>query len=235
MSLHGLSSKWCVRSLTTNHFFDAGNVIFDENIPYHALHEISSTPVDYSPLPFPTSTPATMVPSSDNATDGDSVPPPPTSHNDAPSPPTSDSASPAITTSARPALRTERKLTSVGHLYSASIQAAKAHLEKVRANAERRKQIRANEEGIREEMMREVGNVGNDIDDQFACLCREGVMEDFSDSFGETNDLAAAAASLDVHDYLQRDADILLESVFLSLRSDVACNPQSPGSSISGL
>jgi hypothetical protein len=40
-------------SLTTNHFFDSGNIIFDENIPYHALHEVSSTPVDYSPLPFP--------------------------------------------------------------------------------------------------------------------------------------------------------------------------------------
>jgi len=42
-----------VRSLATNHFFDSGNVIFDENIPYHALHEVSSTPVDYSSFPFP--------------------------------------------------------------------------------------------------------------------------------------------------------------------------------------
>jgi hypothetical protein len=130
-------------------------------------------------------------------------------------------------------------LTSVGHSYSESIQAAKAHLQKVRANAERRKQMKGKDavmttmqnkpEAMREEMMREVGNVGNDIDDQFACLCCEGVMEDFPDSFGETDDLAAAAASLDVHDYLQRDADVLLESVFLSLRSDVARNPQSPG------
>ena len=46
-----------VRSLTTNHFFDSGNVIFDENIPCHALHEVSSTPVDYSPLPFPAAAP----------------------------------------------------------------------------------------------------------------------------------------------------------------------------------
>jgi hypothetical protein len=42
-----------VRSLATNHFFDSGNVIFDENISYHALHEVSSPPVDYSSLSFP--------------------------------------------------------------------------------------------------------------------------------------------------------------------------------------
>ena len=42
----------CLHSLTTNHFFNSGNVIFDKNIPYHALHEVSSSPVDYSPLPF---------------------------------------------------------------------------------------------------------------------------------------------------------------------------------------
>jgi hypothetical protein len=57
-----------VRSLTTNHFFDSGNVIFDENISYHVLHEVSSSPINYSPLPFPTAaediTPVTN-PSSD--------------------------------------------------------------------------------------------------------------------------------------------------------------------------
>src|ERR1700678_609142 len=46
----GRSYRVC--SLATNHFFDSGNVIFDENIPYLALHEASSTPVDYSSLPF---------------------------------------------------------------------------------------------------------------------------------------------------------------------------------------
>ena len=50
-----------VRSLTTNHFFDSGNVIFDENISYHALHEVSSTPVDHSSLPF---LPAVLTPQS---------------------------------------------------------------------------------------------------------------------------------------------------------------------------
>src|SRR6266511_1613691 len=67
-----------------------------------------------------------------------------------------------------------------------------------------------------------------DVTDQFACL-REGVMEDLPDSFGVADGLAAAAASLDVDNYLQCDADVLFESVFLFLRSDIARNPCSPG------
>ncbi len=52
---------------------------------------------------------------------------------------------------------------------------------------------------------------------QFACLCHEGVMEDFPDTFGKTDDFVATVASLDIHDYLQWDADALFESAFLSL------------------
>ena len=53
-----------VHSLATNHFFDSGNVIFDENIPYHALHEVSATPIDYSSLPLSNpDPPASVVPS----------------------------------------------------------------------------------------------------------------------------------------------------------------------------
>jgi hypothetical protein len=65
--------------------------------------------------------------------------------------------------------------------------------------------------------------------EQFAFLCREGAMEDFPNTFGDTDDLAAAVASLDIHDYLQRDADALFESAFLSLRSDTARDLCSPG------
>ena len=54
-------------------------------------------------------------------------------------------------------------------------------------------------------------------------------MEDLPDSFELTDDLTAAAASLDVQDYLQRDADAIFESAFLSLRSDIPRNPRSPG------
>lgn len=60
------------------------------------------------------------------------------------------------------------------------------------------------------------------MEEGFACLCREGAMEDFPNSFGESDDFAAAVASLDVHDYLQRDADALFEAAFLSLRSDAS-------------
>ena len=74
-----------------------------------------------------------------------------------------------------------------------------------------------------------VVDVDDGVANQFACLCREGVMEDLPDSFESTDNLAAAVASLDVPGYLQQDVDALLESVFLSLRSDIARNPRSPG------
>ena len=45
----------------------------------------------------------------------------------------------------------------------------------------------------------------------------------------EADDFTATSASLDVQDYLQRDADALFESALLSVRSDVSCNPSSSG------
>lgn len=42
---------YCVRSLATNHFFTSGSVIFDENIPYNAIHSAPSSKTDYSTLP----------------------------------------------------------------------------------------------------------------------------------------------------------------------------------------
>ena len=53
-------------------------------------------------------------------------------------------------------------------------------------------------------------------------------MQDLPDSFGELTELTATA-SLDVHDYLQRDADAVFESALLSLRSDISRNPSSFG------
>ena len=41
-----------VRDLQTLQFYTSGSVIFDENIPYHAVHQIPSDPPDYSGLPF---------------------------------------------------------------------------------------------------------------------------------------------------------------------------------------
>src|SRR5258708_39853678 len=41
-----------VRSIATHHFFTSGNVIFDENIPYHSIHSVPTSTQDYSGLPF---------------------------------------------------------------------------------------------------------------------------------------------------------------------------------------
>jgi hypothetical protein len=208
-----------LRSLTTNHFFNSGNVIFDENIPYHALHAVSSTPVDYSPLPFPAEVHDTITPPNppdthdDVATDHASLLPP--------------SEAPSMPSATGPVLRTNRKLTSGGYSYEETIQAAKAHLEKLRGNAERRKQMK---EAGRRNTLRKEGESGlGQADGHFTALCEEGLMEDLPDSFNDSDNFAAAAASLDVHDYLQQDAEALFESTFLSLRSDIARDPWSPG------
>jgi hypothetical protein len=223
-----------VRSLTTNHFFDSGNVIFDENIPYHALHEVSSMPVDYSSLPFPTTTvldadsPVTSLPPSS----------PPTSTSTAVTAPSvpdpASSVSPtSVVIPSVPAsnLRVTRKLTEGGRSYAESIESAKKHLEKLRENREKRRELRNSSRAL---LTTRVDD--DDVSDDecrnectFACIRREGVLQDFPDSFSETDDFTASVASLDVHAYLQRDADAFVESALLSLRSDVPRNPSSPG------
>jgi hypothetical protein len=203
-----------VRSLATNHFFDSGNVIFDENIPYHALHEVSSKPVDYSSLPFPSTVHDTLpvVPSDDSDATND-IPPtistPPSTH------------STAANSATVPNLRIVRKQTEGGRSYAESIQLAKDHLEKLRANREKRR------EAQRTLLTESVAPIEDG--DDFAYLCREGVLQDLPDTFSEVEDFTAATASLDVQDYLQRDADALFECALLSLRSDVSRNPSSAG------
>ena len=203
-----------VRSLATNHFFDSGNVIFDENIPYHALHEVSSTPKDYSSLPFPATVLDTVTPPLPPSHDDGSGTEPPLAetpslvHNDQPS------------MSSPPILRNQRKQTAAGHAYTESIQVAKAHLEKLRSNAEKRRHLKESQVHATLVTME---------DEELTSLCRDGGLMDFPNSFGETDDFAAAVASLNVDDYLQRDADGNFETAFLSLRSDVARDPRSPG------
>ena len=68
--------------------------------------------------------------------------------------------------------------------------------------------------------------------DEHACnfiYLRQGVLQDFPDSFHETDDFTAAAASIDAQDYLQRDVDTVVENTLLSLRSDITRNPSSIG------
>ncbi len=126
------------------------------------------------------------------------------------------------TTSSRPVLRTDRKLTDVGHSYADSIRVAKACVEEWR---EIWRQMRDGTAVMIEDMLDDVDSEHG----QFACLCHEGVMKDFPDTFNKTDDFAATLASLNVHDYLQRDADALFESAFLFLQSDVIRDPCSPG------
>jgi hypothetical protein len=125
-----------IRSLTTNHFFDSGNVIFDKNISYHAIHEVSSMLVNYSPLPFPATILNNIAPVTPPLEEldiaGNEVAPPPAPHGVVIAP----------STSSHPVLHTERKLTPGGISHMQSIQAAKAHPERLCANAERRKQVR---------------------------------------------------------------------------------------------
>ena len=105
----------------------------------------------------------------------------------------------------------------------------------MRENAARRKETREAAHKFVEEraaMLAEKARVQSDVEDdseEFACLCCEGVLQDLPDSFDKVHDFSASVASLNVQDYLQRDADALFESTFLSLRSDITRDPRSPG------
>ena len=96
-----------------------------------------------------------------------------------------------------------------------SIQSAKIHLEKLRASCAQRRDGH--------------GFLVDDDNVDFAYICREGAFQELPDSFSETDDFTAASASLDVQDYLQRDADALFENVLLSIRSDIVRSPSSSG------
>lgn len=68
---------------------------------------------------------------------------------------------------------------------------------------------------------------------EFVCVCREGALVDLPDEFDESegiptnfDDFCAATASLDVNNYLQRDADTIFETAFLSIRSDNFRDPK---------
>ncbi len=213
------------------------------------MHEVSSTLVYYSPLPFPANVLNAIVPDPDLPSSPDDAQPFSTSHNDdgiplsasnADGPDNTVTLSPSQAieaASSRPTLRADRKLTSGGHSYAESIQVAKVHLEKLRASKERWRQMREADER-RAGMVTTVGTAGaveevdeevDETNEHFVALCRKGLMEDPPDSFEASDNFAIATVSLDIHDYLQRDAVALFESTFLSLRSDIACNPRSPG------
>ncbi|KAJ3494865.1 hypothetical protein NLJ89_g10721 [Agrocybe chaxingu] len=209
-----------VRDLQTHHFFSSGSVIFDENIPYHALHEVPSTPMDYSSLPFPSSV-------LDNVAS-----PPECEHNLDNAPQPSTPVAPSLPAPAPPPTPTHssvldrpvqvRTLTKAGKAYADQMEAARVHLLKVREAASARKderiRIEREAEGLRE------AGPGDDVESDFTCLCRDGLFDTPLSESGTSADVTAA--SLDVEDYLQRDIDARYEAVFLSIRSDVRRDPR---------
>jgi hypothetical protein len=129
-------------------------------------------------------------------------------------------------------LRAVRKLTPAGQAHADSICAAKAHLERVRRNTDKHREERSVvevEDEVTEERAVAVADLEDEDEGDFAFVCREGVMKDLPDKFSESDDLTAAVALLDVHNYLQRDVEALFESAFLSLRSDSARDPRIAG------
>ncbi|CAA7268820.1 unnamed protein product [Cyclocybe aegerita] len=202
--------------LQTHHFFSSGSVIFDENIPYHALHEIPTTPMDYSTLPFAPSIMADLnpPPASEQPLAAEAVLPsmPVAPHPSAPAPPPTLTHSSVSDQPVR-----VRTLTKAGKTYADQMEAACVHLLKVQEAASARKdeRIRVEREA---DGLREAGP-GDDMDNNFTCLCQEGLFDISSLDSDVSSDITAA--SLDVEDYLQHDIDACYEAAFLSICSDV--------------
>jgi hypothetical protein len=76
-------------------------------------------------------------------------------------------------------------------------------------------------------------------DNPFASLCDEGFfVRTSTDSSlaawdSTSNSETSAIASLDVEDYLHRDAEMMLEAIFLSIHSDSHRDPKIPGYDLS--
>lgn len=214
-----------VQDLKSHHFFTSGSVIFDENIPYHALHEISTSPIDYSSLPFdagvaeadvpdsPTAVedlPADVVDPPDGLIDPDvrpSTPPNPVLDLPIPTTPVRCNRQPAAAPAPSPSRRSQRGavLSKAGEAYTVRMMQAKDHLMKCRAAAVARRADR------------DAGLLTGDAD-EFSCLVSIGVFDDRA-LFNSSSDVAMV--SLNVDDYLNRDNDMLTESVLLSICSDV--------------
>jgi hypothetical protein len=142
-----------VRSIATHHFFTSGNVIFDENIPYHSLHSLSTVSNDYSTLPFLEERPSVIpeapeLPPNPSNLDTESnhlelldtspSPPPAVPVTPPPGPRLRPPATPhPVRTRSRESSRT-RKLTEKGRLFEQKIEAERDHLVRVREAAARR-------------------------------------------------------------------------------------------------
>ncbi|KAF8152323.1 hypothetical protein B0H34DRAFT_677703 [Crassisporium funariophilum] len=134
--------------------------------------------------------------------------------------------------------RTTCTLTAGGRNYAESIQSTKAHLEKLRANAESHWVAHAATERFveeqamllveRAEMQPTVEEVEDENGDgHFTCLCCKGPFLDFPDCF--EGNVAVMAASLNVQGYMQCNVEGLFETAFMSVQSNVFCNLSSAG------
>jgi hypothetical protein len=239
-----------VRSIATHHFFTSGNVIFDENIPYHSIHSVPTSTQDYSGLPFldqhdseASDIPAvpTLPPNPSNLDDLDTTQPPHLGMEDLPppivptTPPPSHSRAHLAPVTPNP-VRTRsrdqsksRRLTEKGKIFEKDIEAAKSHLAKVREAAEKRGHVRGRSGGGESDRgeMRGVDRGGGEDENPFAALCNSGVLNEYLCE--PDMDSATLAASLDADEYFQRDVDSFCEATLLSIRSDVRRNPLAEG------
>ena len=140
-----------VRDVQTHQFFTSGSVIFDENIPYRARHEIT-TDVDYSTLPL----------GKDSLTED--TPPPPITPPRAHSPTQVPHRPPKVRVVRSPRPQRTRVLTEAGQAYAQKMLEAKEHLAQLREAAARRADLK---EATAEEMpssTAESAGTGGDVD-----------------------------------------------------------------------
>ena len=186
-----------VRDVQTHHFFTSGSVIFDENIPYRARHEVNAD-VDYSTLPLGED-PLPEVPS----------PPatPPRSHSPTAVPP----RPPKVRIMRSPRPQRTRVLTEAGKAYARQMLEAKEHLAQLRDAAAKRADIRS---AVPED------TAPSSSSDP------AGLSEPMETTSAEPPESAnAVCVSLDPAAYLDQDNQCVCEAALLSIRSDIPRNP----------
>lgn len=120
---------YCACDVQTYQFFTSGNIIFDENIPYCAHHEVTSD-ADYSTLPL----------SADSPTDASPLPvTPPHTQSSIQVP--SQSLKAKVACSPRP--QRTKVLTEAGQAYAQKMLEAKEHLSQLREAAVKRAELKS--------------------------------------------------------------------------------------------
>ena len=198
---------YCVQDLQTHQFFTSGSVIFDENIPYRAVHQITSNPANYSRLPFK---PAVM----------ENLPAHPVEPSTPPSCPLPPSTRPRRPVSPMEQPKRTRTLTEAGKAYAQQILAAKAHLVKLQEAATTTRIVGPGGIMLREDESVEGASKTREdpstetVSDETVDTDEKGVIDN-QDGSSELG----ALVSLDVDEYLARDTQTISESVLLSIQS----------------